>query len=129
MLPGRARPPGTGRFSTGLRHGDALHISSFDPSLPGLQVYGIHESAGNTAKYMTPGVALYDTNNGKILWKDLINVDVRRSSDLRNACAPRGGRCFRNQAISEQPPNFLRSEEQPEQLHCGFEDEPLTLSF
>jgi rhamnogalacturonan endolyase len=69
---------GTGRFSTGLRHGDALHVGSFDPGLPGLQVFGIHESAGNTAKYMTPGVALYDANSGKILWKDLISVDVGR---------------------------------------------------
>ena len=69
---------GTGRFSTGLRHGDALHVGSFDPARPGLQVFGIHESAGNTAKYKTPGVALYDAKTGEILWKDLISVDVGR---------------------------------------------------
>lgn len=69
---------GKGRFSTGLRHGDALHVGSFIPDRPGLQVFGIHESAGNTAKYMTPGVALFDAKSGEIIWKDLIGKDVGR---------------------------------------------------
>ncbi len=69
---------GTGRFSTGLRHGDALHVGSFIPGRPGLQVFGIHESAGKTANLKTPGVALFDASTGEIIWKDLISNDIGR---------------------------------------------------
>src|SRR5271157_789555 len=34
---------GTGLFSTGWGHGDALHVSRFDPNNPDLLVYTIHE--------------------------------------------------------------------------------------
>jgi hypothetical protein len=35
---------GQGLYSTGLGHGDALHVSDMDPSRPGLEVFGVHES-------------------------------------------------------------------------------------
>ncbi len=35
---------GKGLFSTGLRHGDALHVGDLDPARPGLEVFGIHEN-------------------------------------------------------------------------------------
>ena len=69
---------GTGRFSTGLRHGDALHVGDLDPSRPGLEVFGIHENEEATVKFRTPGTALYDANSGKILWSDGPGVDVGR---------------------------------------------------
>src|SRR5699024_4221711 len=34
---------GTGLYTTGLRHGDAVHVSDLNPSRPGLEVFGIHE--------------------------------------------------------------------------------------
>ena len=34
---------GQGLYSTGWGHGDALHVSDFDPSNPGLEVFGIQE--------------------------------------------------------------------------------------
>jgi rhamnogalacturonan endolyase len=69
---------GTGLFSTGLRHGDALHVSDLVPSRPGLEVYGVHESEGSTLSLGTPGMALYDAANGQILWSFLPGRDVGR---------------------------------------------------
>lgn len=69
---------GTGLFSTGLRHGDALHVSDLVPSRPGLEVFGIHESEGQTIALGTPGMALYDGQTGEIIWSKLPGVDVGR---------------------------------------------------
>ncbi len=66
---------GKGLYSTGLRHGDALHVSDLDPTRPGLEVYGIHEIEENTRG---PGTALYDARTGKILWTSDPNKDVGR---------------------------------------------------
>ena len=35
---------GTGLYTTGLGHGDAIHLSDMDPDHPGLEVFDIHES-------------------------------------------------------------------------------------
>lgn len=35
---------GTGMYSTGLGHGDALHMSDMDPDRPGLEVLQVHET-------------------------------------------------------------------------------------
>src|SRR5436309_2710557 len=60
---------GTGLFSTGLRHGDALHVSDFDPSRPGLEVFGVHENEGQTVSLNTPGMAMYDARTGGVVWR------------------------------------------------------------
>ncbi len=75
---------GTGLFSTGLRHGDALHVGDLVPSRPGLEVYGVHESEGNTLSLGTPGMALYDAANGQVIWSFLPGRDVGRgmASDI-----------------------------------------------
>ena len=62
---------GTGLYTTGLRHGDALHVSDLDPSRPGYERWGIHETAN------TPGSALTATATGEILWLTP-NADVGR---------------------------------------------------
>jgi rhamnogalacturonan endolyase len=69
---------GTGLVSTGLRHGDAMHVGDLDPSRPGLEVYGVHESEGRTLALNTPGMAMYDPRTGEILWSALPGVDVGR---------------------------------------------------
>ncbi|WP_317124808.1 rhamnogalacturonan lyase [Arachidicoccus soli] len=66
---------GKGLYTTGLRHGDAVHLSDLDPSRPGMEVYGIHEIEDKTTG---PGVAMYDARTGKILWTSDINKDVGR---------------------------------------------------
>ena len=66
---------GKGLYSTGLRHGDALHVSDLDPARPGLEVYGIHEIEDGTNG---PGTAMYDARTGKILWTSDADKDVGR---------------------------------------------------
>jgi rhamnogalacturonan endolyase len=75
---------GTGLFSTGLRHGDALHVGDLDPNRPGLEVFGIHESEGQTIALGTPGMAMYDAATGQIIWSLLPGMDVGRgmSADI-----------------------------------------------
>lgn len=69
---------GRGLYTTGLRHGDALHVGDLDPARPGLEVFGIHENEEATVQYQTPGTALFDAKTGKILWSDGPGVDVGR---------------------------------------------------
>ena len=69
---------GKGLFSTGLRHGDALHVGDLDPARPGLEVFGIHENEEATVALKTPGAALYDARTGQILWSLLPGGDVGR---------------------------------------------------
>lgn len=59
---------GTGRFSTGLRHGDAGNLGHIIPGRPGLQVWTIHENEGATAAFNTPGIAVHDASTGEIIW-------------------------------------------------------------
>ncbi len=66
---------GKGLYTTGLRHGDALHVSDLDPDRPGLEVFGVHEIEEGTKGF---GVAVYDAKTGKILWKGFEDEDVGR---------------------------------------------------
>ncbi|WP_187262671.1 rhamnogalacturonan lyase [Pontibacter beigongshangensis] len=69
---------GKGLFSTGLRHGDALHAGDLLPSRPGLEVFGIHESEGKTIPLQTPGSAMFDGRTGELIWANNPGVDVGR---------------------------------------------------
>ena len=75
---------GKGLFTTGLRHGDALHVGDLDPARPGLEVFGIHENEETTVQFQTPGVACYDAKDGKIIWSFGPGADVGRglSADI-----------------------------------------------
>ncbi|WP_348799829.1 rhamnogalacturonan lyase [Flavobacterium adhaerens] len=66
---------GKGLFTTGLRHGDALHVSDLDLDNPGLEVFGVHELEGGSEGL---GAALYDAKTGKILFSGSKNEDVGR---------------------------------------------------
>lgn len=66
---------GKGLFSTGFRHGDAIHVGEFIPGRSGLQVFGIHEIESNTTG---PGVTVYDAATGEVLFKGSMNKDVGR---------------------------------------------------
>lgn len=69
---------GNGLFTTGLRHGDALHAGDLDPARSGLEVFGIHENEGRTVELKTPGSALFDGRTGQILWSNNPGIDVGR---------------------------------------------------
>ncbi|MDP4290983.1 MAG: rhamnogalacturonan lyase [Bacteroidota bacterium] len=66
---------GKGLFSTGFRHGDAIHVGKLIPGRPGLQVFGIHEIEDNTTG---PGATVYDAATGEVLYKGSMNKDVGR---------------------------------------------------
>ena len=67
---------GKGLFSTGLRHGDALHVGDLDPARPGLEVFGIHENEEGADS--SPGTAMYDARTGAVLWTTAPRADVGR---------------------------------------------------
>lgn len=73
---------GKGLFSTGFRHGDALHVSDLDITKPGLEVFGPHEiedhSKGDSGyvKDAGPGVAVYNARTGEVYFTGAIDTDV-----------------------------------------------------
>ncbi len=69
---------GQGLYSTGLRHGDSMHISDMYPDRPGLEVFTIHENEDYTVRFKTPGVAMRDARTGELLWKHSPGIDVVR---------------------------------------------------
>lgn len=66
---------GKGLFTTGLRHGDALHVTDHDVNQPGLEVFGVHEIEEPTKG---PGAALYTAKTGAILWQGHMDKDAGR---------------------------------------------------
>jgi rhamnogalacturonan endolyase len=66
---------GHGLYTTGLRHGDAIHVGDLDLDHKGLEVFGIHEIEEGTKG---PGAAVYDAKTGEILFKGSMDKDVGR---------------------------------------------------
>ena len=62
---------GTGLYSTGLGHGDALHLTQFDPANPRLQVWACHERDGQ-------GSTFRDAATGEIIFQIRAGDDVGR---------------------------------------------------
>ncbi|WP_278236395.1 fibronectin type III domain-containing protein [Isoptericola sp. AK164] len=63
--------------NTGLGHGDAMHVSDFDPSRPGLEQFAAHENipaSGNR------GATFRDAETGEILWSIPAEVDTGRAA-------------------------------------------------
>jgi rhamnogalacturonan endolyase len=54
---------GKGLYSTGLGHGDALHLSDMDPDRPGLEVFNIHERPRHAN-----GAEFREARTGKLIW-------------------------------------------------------------
>ena len=66
---------GKGLYTTGFRHGDALHVSDLDPEIPGQEVFGVHEIEEGTKG---PGVTLFSAANGKVLFTAMDDQDIGR---------------------------------------------------
>ncbi|MGL1957268.1 MAG: PKD domain-containing protein [Colwellia sp.] len=56
---------GTGLYSTGLGHGDALHMSDLLPNRDGMEIYMVHEEQG---AYGVNGMEMHDAKTGEIVW-------------------------------------------------------------
>ena len=61
-------------YRTGLGHGDAIHLTDFDPDLPGLELFTPHEET--TAKY---GFDLHRAGTGEIIYGEYTGKDVGRA--------------------------------------------------
>lgn len=63
---------GRGLYSTGLGHGDALHVTDLDPDRPGLEVFDIQE------RFDDAGANFRDARTGEVIWK---KASVRAGED------------------------------------------------
>ncbi|MGB3008525.1 MAG: T9SS type A sorting domain-containing protein, partial [Chitinophagaceae bacterium] len=67
---------GTGFFTNGLGHGDALHMTDMDPDRPGLELWQCYEEP---AKYAGKGLRMIDAATGQSLWGINTTGDVGRA--------------------------------------------------
>ncbi|HZG86618.1 fibronectin type III domain-containing protein [Paenibacillus sp.] len=64
---------GTGLYTTGLGHGDAMHLGDLDPDRPGLELFDVHEHADSPY-----GMEMRDPATGEVLWGVRTGVDTGR---------------------------------------------------
>ncbi|MBN2612901.1 MAG: T9SS type A sorting domain-containing protein [Bacteroidales bacterium] len=62
---------GSGLYTTGLGHGDALHVTDHDPERQGLEVFAPHENKKD-------GITFREAATGKIIWQKPNLNDVGR---------------------------------------------------
>ncbi len=70
---------GTGLFTTGLGHGDAIHMSDMDPDRPGLEVFQPHESP---SQYGPNALELRDARTGGLIFGVQGSGDIGRGLAL-----------------------------------------------
>ncbi|WP_068202669.1 hypothetical protein [Isoptericola dokdonensis] len=68
---------GTVLHNTRLGHGDAQHVSDFDPSRPGLEVFSVHEEMGASGNR---GATFRDAGSGEVLWSIPATSDTGRGA-------------------------------------------------
>jgi rhamnogalacturonan endolyase len=78
---------GTGLWTTGLGHGDAMHVSDIDPDRPGLEKWGITEQSN------TSGSQLLDARTGEIIWETAPG-DIGRGTAANLVESFRGMECW-----------------------------------
>ncbi|MGF7400579.1 rhamnogalacturonan lyase [Thermoanaerobacterium thermosaccharolyticum] len=102
---------GKGLYSTGLGHGDAMHVGDLDPSRQGLEVFQVHEVPSND------GIELHDAKTGEIIWglpttKDTgrglsADIDPRYQGEEMWAAGPYGLYNCKGQKISDNKPSSV----------------------
>lgn len=65
---------GTGLYTTGYHHGDALHVSDMDPDRSGIEVWDVHESGPTVAR----AGELRDARTGELIYGIPSSDDVGR---------------------------------------------------
>lgn len=63
---------GKGLYTTGLHHGDAMHLSDLDPDRAGLEVFQVHETPSHA------GVEFRDARTGQLIWGIPTTKDIGR---------------------------------------------------
>jgi rhamnogalacturonan endolyase len=86
------RSDGRLMYSTGLCHGDAVHVARHDPGRAGLQVFMVHESP---SCYRGHGAEMHDAATGKVLWRmDGGGADIGRGICMDIDPAYPGNECW-----------------------------------
>ena len=67
---------GTGLWANGRGHGDALHVSDMDTTLPGLEVWMCYE---DPSSYAGLGLALRNAKTGELIWGVPATGDIGRA--------------------------------------------------
>lgn len=80
---------GTLLYSTGMGHGDAIHVSDLDPDRPGYEVFTVHEE--NVNPY---GCDMHDALTGEILWEMSDKEDTGRGIAGNFSSKHRGALCI-----------------------------------
>lgn len=80
-------------YSTGLGHGDAIHLGDMDPDRKGLEVYMVHEK--------TSGCDLRDAKTGELLLRLLGSGDTGRGMAADIDAAHRGYEIWNSDASKE----------------------------
>lgn len=62
---------GKGLYTTGMGHGDAMHLTQFSPAMKGLQVWDCHENKRD-------GSSFRDARTGEVLFQVKSSIDVGR---------------------------------------------------
>ena len=62
---------GNGLYTTGMNHGDALHLTQFSLDMNGLQVWSCHENRKD-------GTSFRDAKTGEVIYQVKSNIDVGR---------------------------------------------------
>ena len=108
---------GKGLFSTGLRHGDALHVGDLDPARPGLEVFGIHENEEATVALGHAGACAVRARGRRDHLEPAARRRRRPRAGRRHRSAPSGrrvldvgaGRPARRRAAHASPTRRRRS--------------------
>ena len=97
---------GTGLYSLGMGHGDAMHMTCFNPESNVMQVWNCHENKKD-------GSTFRDAKTGDVIWQEYSNTDVGRAMaadiDPTNpgvemwSLASKGIRSFNADIINEKP--------------------------
>lgn len=80
---------GKGLYSTGRKHGDALHLSDLDPDRPGLEVFQVHEEPSDSS-----GGDFRDARTGEMLWKLPSDKDAGRGMAAHLDPRYKGDQCW-----------------------------------
>lgn len=96
---------GTPMYTTGLGHGDALHLGDFDVERPGLEVMKTNESETAYAN-----CSMFDARTGEVLWGEFAGKDTTRV--LCDDFDPRyeGAEVYTNYKAFDQHGNIIDSE-------------------
>ena len=105
---------GTGLYSTGWGHGDALHCGDLDPSREGLEVFQIHESS--RAEH---GASMRDAGTGDLIWGEHTGTDTGRGMAADIDPAHDGAECWALAGVGLRTVDGERIDDTPSSVNFG----------